>query len=58
MLDFGNVVVNKFCPTSTEKIGAYRMLGYDSFDHNDLAKGVYRSCKKNDGLKTSMTNFF
>jgi hypothetical protein len=47
MLDFGNVVVNKFCPTHTEKIGAYRMLGNDSFDHNDLAKGVYRACKKN-----------
>jgi len=47
MLDFGNVVVNKFCPTSTEKIGAYRMLGNDSFDHNDLANGVYRACKKN-----------
>ncbi len=48
MLDFGNVVVNKFCPTSTEKIGAYRMLGNDSIDHNDLAKGVYRACKNND----------
>lgn len=47
MLDFGNVVVNKFCATSTEKIGAYRMLGNDSFDHDDLAKGVYRACKKN-----------
>jgi hypothetical protein len=48
MLDFGNVVVNKFCPTSTEKIGAYRMLGNDSIDHNKLAKGVYRACKNND----------
>jgi len=48
MLYFGNVVVNKFCTTSTEKIGAYRMLGNDSFDHDDLAKGVYRACKNND----------
>jgi hypothetical protein len=48
MLNFGNVVVNKFCTTSTEKIGAYRMLGNDSIDHNDLAKGVYRACKRND----------
>jgi hypothetical protein len=48
MLNFGNVVVNKFCTTSTEKIGAYRMLGNDSIDHNDLAKGVYRACKNND----------
>jgi hypothetical protein len=47
MLGFGNVVVNKFCPAHTEKIGAYRMLGNDSFDHNDLANGVYRACKKN-----------
>jgi len=46
LLNFGNVVVNKFCKTHTEKIGAYRMLGNDSFDHNDLAKGAYRSCKK------------
>jgi hypothetical protein len=48
MLDFGNVVVNKFCVTSTEKIGAYRMLGNDSIDHKDLAEGVYRACKNND----------
>jgi hypothetical protein len=48
MLDFGNVVVNKFCSTNTEKIGAYRMLGNDSFDHNDLARGLYRTCKNND----------
>ena len=48
MLDFGNVVVNKFCATSTEKIGAYRMLGNDSIDHKDLAEGVYRACKNND----------
>jgi hypothetical protein len=48
MLDFGNVVVNKFCPTSTEKIGAYRMLRNDSIDHKDLAEGVYRACKNND----------
>jgi len=48
MLNFGNVVVNKFCATSTEKIGAYRMLGNDSIDHKDLAQGVYRACKNND----------
>jgi len=48
MLDFGNVVVNKFCATSTEKIGAYRMLGNDSIDHKDLAEGLYRACKNND----------
>ncbi len=50
MLDlsnYGNVVVNKFCKTHTEKIGAYRMLGNRSFDHEDLAEGVYRFCKKN-----------
>jgi hypothetical protein len=48
MLDFGNVVVNKFCPTNTEKIGAYRMLRNDTIDHNDLAIGVARACKGND----------
>jgi hypothetical protein len=47
LLNFGSVVVNKFCKTHTEKIGAYRMLGNDSFDHDDLAKGAYRSCKAN-----------
>jgi hypothetical protein len=48
MSNFGNVVVNKFCSTNTERIGAYRMLGNDSFDHNDLARGLYRACKSND----------
>ena len=48
MLNFGNVVVNKFCPTNTERIGAYRMLGNNSFDHNDLAIGIYRACKNNE----------
>jgi hypothetical protein len=48
MLTFGNVVVNKFCATDTKKKGAYRMLNNDSFDHDDLAEGLYRSCKNND----------
>jgi hypothetical protein len=48
MLDFGNVVVNKFCLTHAERIGAYRMLGNDNFDHNDLANGIYRACKNNE----------
>jgi hypothetical protein len=47
LLNFGSVVVNKFCKTHTEKIGAYRMLGNNNYDHDDLAKGVYRSCKAN-----------
>ena len=32
MLNFGNVVVNKFCTTYAEKKGAYRMLDNDNFD--------------------------
>lgn len=48
MLDFGNVVVNKFCATNAEKIGAYRMLGNNSFNYKDLAEGVYQACKNND----------
>jgi Transposase DDE domain len=47
MLDFGNVVVNKFCPTHTDRIGAYRMLGNNIIDYNDLANGLYRKCKDN-----------
>jgi len=47
ILTFGKVVVNKFCSTHTEKIGAYRMFGNDNFDHEDLAKGIFRSCKNN-----------
>lgn len=45
--DYGSVVVNKFCKTHTEKIGAYRMLRNNSFDHDDLAQALYHFCKKN-----------
>jgi hypothetical protein len=48
MLNFGNVVVNKFCTTYAEKKGAYRMLDNDNFVHMDLAEGLYRACKSND----------
>lgn len=48
MLDFGNVVVNKFCLTHRDRIGAYRMLGNDSFNYTDLAEGIYRSCRNNE----------
>ncbi len=47
LVDYGNAVVNKFCKTHTDRIGAYRMLGNQSFDHNDLAEALYRFCKKN-----------
>jgi len=48
MLNFGNVVVNKFCTNNTKRKGAYRMLNNNSFDHKDLAEGLYRDCKSND----------
>ncbi len=48
MLDFGNVVVNKFCLTHTDRIGAYRMLGNNSFNYADMADGLYRACKNNE----------
>ena len=51
MLTFGKVVVNKFCTTHTDKIGAYRMFSNTSFDHNDLLQGVYRHCKEKQGPK-------
>jgi hypothetical protein len=47
LFDNGTAVVNKFCQTHSDKIGAYRMLGNNSFDHNDLAEGLFRFCKKN-----------
>ena len=51
ILTFGKVVVNKFCTSNTEKIGAYRMFGNDNFDYKSLAKGVFKSCKNNQGVK-------
>jgi hypothetical protein len=47
LLNYGNAVVNKFCKTHTERIGAYRMLGNQSFDHDALAAALFRYCKKN-----------
>lgn len=49
MLTFGKITVNKFCGTSTEKIGAYRMFGNNSFTHKELAEGVVSRCKENQG---------
>jgi hypothetical protein len=51
MLKFGNVVVNKFCCTPTDKIGAYRMLGNDTFSDKDLIKGLQQACKDNQGAE-------
>lgn len=47
LLKDGTVVVNKFCQTHTEKIGAYRMLANESFGYKELAKGSYRFCERN-----------
>ena len=49
MLTFGKVTVNKFCTTNTEKIGAYRMFGNNSFSHFELTEGVVSNCKANQG---------
>ncbi len=49
MLTFGKVVVNKFCATNTEKIGAYRMFGNKSFNFEHLSLGVISACRNNQG---------
>jgi hypothetical protein len=49
MLTFGNAVVNRFCLTNTDKIGAYRMFSNSSFSHENLLEGIITSCKNNQG---------
>ena len=49
MLTFGKVVVNRFCSSHTEKIGAYRMFRNNSFSYEELAHGVISACAKNQG---------
>jgi hypothetical protein len=51
LLKDGTVVVNKFCQTHTERIGAYRMLANENFGYEELAEGSYRFCKKNVNKK-------
>lgn len=44
LLILGTAVVNKMACTHSNKIGIYRMLSNERFDHNDILEGAFRKC--------------
>jgi len=47
MLKYGNVVVNKFCSTFSEKKAAYKLFNNNSFSEMDLIGALQHKCKSN-----------
>ena len=49
MLTFGKAIVNKFCRSDSDKIGAYRMFKNTNYSHEELMSAVVNSCSANQG---------